>query len=213
MQLHSQYDKIVIVGFKENIEINDPRISDAVLTSPATYRHIRPNYKNDWRYRKEVKMNWKMQQYTLREPRDFICEIYKKTRAFKDFGKGRIMGVWDLPSMVVTNNISVKTKELLEIGGFDERFFGWGLEDTFLGAKLIANGNYIVPFTKSSCYHIKHTVADHKKAEEWLRNKGIYFRLLKDDFELFKKPLPKREIRLLRCETLGKCYKNFWEVV
>ncbi len=211
--MHNTYDKIVLVGFKENIAEDDPKISKQVLLSKQAYRKLRPDYKNDWRYRKEVKLTWKMQQYTLREPQDFICELYKKTRGFKDFGKGKVVGVWDLPSMVVTNNLSMKRKEMMDVGGFDERFIGWGLEDTFLGAKLIANGNYIIPFLKSSCYHIKHEYDEAKKVDEWMKNKELYFQLIKEDFEEAKKTYVQRELRLTRCESLGRCYKNFWEVV
>ncbi len=210
--LHNTHDKIVLVGFKENIDLNDPRISLQSLRAKSEFKKLRPNYKKDWRYHKEVKLTWKMQQYTLREPKDFICELYRKTRAFKDFGKGKVVGVWDLPCMVVTNNLSVKRKELLAVGGFDERFRGWGLEDTFLGAKLIANGNYILPFLRASCYHIKHAHNEEERVVEWQKNREVYCSLIERDFDEFKVNMRKREFHLVNCESFGKCYKNFWEV-
>jgi len=213
VEMHNKYDKIVLVGFKEDIAEDSPLIATDVLKSKSKYRKLKPDYKKDWRYRKKIELTWKMQQYTLREPNEFVCELYKKTRGFKDFGKGKVIGVWDLACMVVTNNMSLKRKEILEVGAFDERFEGWGLEDTFLGAKLIANGNYIIPLIKTTCFHIKHKIDENKKVEEWKRNKELYSKLISEQFETFKRPPPTKEINLKYSESLGRCYKNFWEAL
>ena len=65
--------------------------------------------------------------------------------------------------MVTTGNLSIKKKELDAIGGFDRGFVGWGFEDTFLGAKLIANGNYVVPVLATGTYHLGQEKVDKIK--------------------------------------------------
>jgi len=41
---------------------------------------------------------------------------------------------------VRTCNLSVRYADFLRVGGFNEDFIGWGLEDTELAVRLIADG-------------------------------------------------------------------------
>lgn len=56
----------------------------------------------------------------------------------------------------VTGNASVRRHDLLETGGFDETFVGWGYEDSELGFRLAAKH---IPFVKTNNavnYHLEH---------------------------------------------------------
>ena len=84
--------------------------------------------------------------------------------------------------MVVSNNVSVPRESVISVGGFGEQFKGWGLEDTYLGAKLIASGHYVIPYLSASSYHIKHQPRkgnEEDKKNDMMRNRLLYQELLK----------------------------------
>jgi len=78
-----------------------------------------------------------------------------------------------------TNNVSVKRENLNAVGGFDEKFVGWGYEDIELGYRLYCKG---VPFSlhrNALGYHIvdpneaslpQFQTTSKKRIEEQLRN-------------------------------------------
>lgn len=69
-----------------------------------------------------------------------------------------------------TNNGSVNRKDLLEIGGFDENFKGWGHEDIELAYRLHKRG---LQFRKDSsivAYHLAHSGNDPQKLNESIKN-------------------------------------------
>lgn len=75
----------------------------------------------------------------------------------------------------------IKTSVAKKVGGFCSEFKGWGFEDTHFGAKVIANGNYIIPVLSSSVYHIGFSPRANdmdKKIIEAKQNYEVYQRLL-----------------------------------
>ncbi|MFJ3791536.1 glycosyltransferase family 2 protein [Kitasatospora sp. NPDC090091] len=78
------------------------------------------------------------------------------TDDFQNLGCGRSYYDWDLPRMAVTALLSVPREQLLDVGGFDEEFgvLGWGMEDTHLGAALIAAGCLVIPLRQAVGYHL-----------------------------------------------------------
>ena len=117
--------------------------------------------------------------------------LLEETNNFKNFGEDMVLGVWDLPSMIVTNAMSIKRESFEKIGGFNLQFKGWGMEDTFLGACLIANNNYIVPCFSTGVFHIEHAFRSgsrQKRIIEFNRNVLVYLDLInKTSCEIFKK--------------------------
>jgi hypothetical protein len=94
------------------------------------------------------------------------------TRDLADLGYGRTYYDWDLPRMVVTALLAVPRASVLDIGGFDPQFgrLGWGMEDTHLGAKLIAAGHLVVPLRQAVGFHLDPPDADAQwrvKLESW----------------------------------------------
>ncbi|MFJ6381434.1 glycosyltransferase [Kitasatospora sp. NPDC092039] len=78
------------------------------------------------------------------------------TNDFQTLGYGRAYYDWDLPRMVVTALLAVPREQLVDVGGFDEEFglLGWGMEDTHLGAALIAAGCLVVPLRQAVGFHL-----------------------------------------------------------
>ena len=170
-------EKIVLVTFKENIKRDDPR-----LHSQNFWKELpMPNITKDFRFKKEVKEEWLRIHRHVRPLEVRNTEIIRETNNFKTFGKNKVVGVWDLPSMVITNAVSMKKKEFKEIGGFNLQFKGWGMEDTFLGACLIGRGNFIIPCFSTGIYHIEHeprSGSKEKMMKEFQRNVLVYLDLI-----------------------------------
>lgn len=78
-----------------------------------------------------------------------------QTRAFRDFGHGRLLGPVDLPFMVKGNNLALPAATARSIG-FPPDFTGWGPEDVCFAAKAIARGSYVVPVLSTGVFHREH---------------------------------------------------------
>lgn len=169
---HKLFNKSVLVSFKENVSLADPRISDTVIQKGVCL----PNYRNDLRMTKYIDKNT-MGYYSS----NYIAEgdvfsILSETNYFKTLGYGRRIGNYDLPSMVIGHNFSIPGNLFRAIGGFDNKFIGYGLEDTFIGIKAIAAGAFVVPVLSCGVYHIDHPTRRgnlNKISQEFKENSEI----------------------------------------
>lgn len=168
----------VFVSFKKNIEPGSKLIQiDNIkkgLESPVNI--------DDSRLFKSIIKN-KLAIYRSPETTNF--ETLNDTNYFKNFGYGRVLGVYDLATMVVGHNMSLSKQTIEKCGYFSNHFIGWGLEDSYFGAKLIANGNYIIPVLSSNVYHINHhprSGSMKKKQMEFKKNIKLYNNLLEQDY-------------------------------
>jgi len=72
-----------------------------------------------------------------------------------ELGFGADRAGWDLPLMVVTALMAASRRRVCAVGGFGTAFgLGWGWEDTYLGARLIASGCLVVPLRQALAFHI-----------------------------------------------------------
>lgn len=100
---------------------------------------------------------------------------------FKRLGHGRVINGFDLPSMVVGHNMSLKKSLFRKIGGFSTFFKGWGLEDTYFGALAISKGAFVIPIVESGVFHLEHPPragSQELQKEEYKRNLQIYENLI-----------------------------------
>ncbi|WP_026189937.1 glycosyltransferase family 2 protein, partial [Salinispora mooreana] len=68
------------------------------------------------------------------------------TDEFRELGYGHRYHDWDLPRIVVTALVTVPYEAVMQVGGFEPSFAaGWGCDDTYLGARLIAAGYKVAP--------------------------------------------------------------------
>jgi len=183
---HEFLEKCIIVGFRHNINLRNLFLR---LDNPERKITKLPSFQMDFRYKKFVPNGWK-DTYKDLPPKSFgkTYFLLEGTNYFKDFGKGKVFGVWELPFMFLTSNASISRKFVLEVGGFDTHFRGWGLEDVHLGAKLIAKGLYLIPNLSATVYHlIKRPSLEEKrgKIEEFKRNFKLYQKLKNENLVLF----------------------------
>lgn len=87
--------------------------------------------------------------------------MFVASRCFKDLGRGRAVLLadgdsWSLPKMVYGALFAFARKWLDVVGGFDERFVGWGYEDTFFALKMIAADLLVVPVLSLCGIHLTH---------------------------------------------------------
>lgn len=194
---HQFLDKCIIVGFRYNISLKE---LNSRLDARKQQVKSLPSYKRDFRYKKFILNEWK-ETFENVPPENFnkICYLLKESDYFKKFGKGRIIGVWDLPFMFLPCNASVLRKYIVEVGGFDLGFRGWGCEDTHLGAKLIARGLYLIPNLHATVYHLikKETFTEEKrkKIAQFKRNFKTYQKLKNENLFLFNESEWKKKMR------------------
>ncbi len=112
---------------------------------------------------------------------DSYIEMLNESNYFKNLGYGRHIGLFDLPSMVVGHNMSLQRKTIIKSGFFSNYFSGWGMEDAFFGARVIADGNFVIPVLSTGVYHINHpprSGSEKKKQRELESNLKLYDKLL-----------------------------------
>jgi len=167
----------VFVSFKRNIELGDP-IADLVSIQKGLKS---PNNIDDLRISKDIKKN---QLGIHTTPENMTIEILNDTDYFRNFGHGRVIGIFDLATMVIGHNMSLRRRTMDKVGHFSNKFNGWGLEDSFFGAQVISNGNYVIPVLSSNVYHINHSPrsgSEEIKQKEFKVNLELYNELLEED--------------------------------
>ena len=164
----------VFVSFKENVETDDPRISEKEIRTGLEL----PSYSKDLRIYKLVKKN-AVGSYQV--DKDTEVEILESTNYFKSFTGSRVFGVYDLSCMVVGHNFSARRETILQSSPFTQKITGWGMEDVYFGLKLISSGNFIIPVLSTGVYHINHpprSGGDEKRLGEYKRNTEIINKIL-----------------------------------
>lgn len=145
-------DHAVLTGFRHNLRYG---------VAPDAGPELAADHRVTWRPLVNTPLLYS--GITLREPID--GQPLEHTRDFRDLGHGRTYYDWDLPRMVVTALLAVPRTAVLDVGGFDPEFgrIGWGMEDTHLGASLIAAGLLVIPLRQAVGFHLDPPDA----AEQW----------------------------------------------
>lgn len=167
----SFFSSSVFISFRENLKLP---VSEIVK---RLQNDISPDIAKDFRFEKEVSKDWKRIHIKENDINNRVVKILEETNNLKTFGYGKLLEIWDLPSVALTCSISMRKTEFLKTGGFSLKFRGWGMEDTFLGACLIANGNFIIPIFSTGIYHVKHTERSggpDTQIKEFNKNVKIY---------------------------------------
>ncbi len=165
----------VFVSFKKNIEKTDSIAKDLIIQNGLEV----PDTFNDLRVQRLINKDSLGLKDVLE---DTYVEILCDSDYFKKFGYGRFIGIYDLPAMVIGHNFSLRRKIVEDTNYFSKNFVGWGLEDTYFGARVIANGNFVIPIISTGVYHINHAPrsgSEEKKHQELIKNLSTYQHLLK----------------------------------
>jgi GT2 family glycosyltransferase len=168
-------DGLVIIGFRHNVPFAVD--SDNLACLPGGEPELERDHRVRWRAGPGHMLYSGIQLDHPVEGRPLDA-----TDDLRRLGHGAWYYDWDLPRMVVTAMVSMPRSAVIEAGGFDPGFSaGWGVEDTHLGAKLIAAGLKVAPLRQAVGFHIDPPNAaqlwQHKLAA-WPRNIDLYRRLL-----------------------------------
>jgi glycosyltransferase involved in cell wall biosynthesis len=166
--------KAIFISLKLNIFAGDTRLNESVIAQGLP---VPENYNDKRLFRKSTKDTVNL----LPVSADGYYEYLGDTSYFAKFGHGRIINGYDLPSLVITHNMSVPKKLFSILGGFSTEFKGWGLEDTYFGACAIAEGYFVIPVLSAGVYHVDHpprSLSEQKKLKEYQNNIDIYLELI-----------------------------------
>ncbi|WP_433496789.1 glycosyltransferase family 2 protein [Sphaerimonospora sp. CA-214678] len=173
-------DDVVLVGFRHNITYGAEPL-------PGT-----PDLYADHRVRWRPPVGQPLMYSGLVLDRPIEGHPLDETRDLVDLGYGRMYYDWDLPRMVVTALMAAPRHAVIDIGGFDPEFgrLGWGMEDTHLGAKLIATGLYVVPVRQATGFHLDPPNADAL----WRTKLATWPATLHHYRSLLQAPMPRRAV-------------------
>lgn len=170
----------IFVALKQNINIDDKKISMENIKAGLPV----PNLSLDMRVTKKIGPDTPGINNANSEK---YIEILSETDCFKQFGYGRKVGIFDLPAMVVSHNVSMRRKNFFRAGGFSDEFVGWGMEDSYFGARSLAMRNFIIPVLSTGVYHIDHAPrsgSEEKKNKELSINLNKYIKLMNSPLEI-----------------------------
>jgi tetratricopeptide (TPR) repeat protein len=113
----------------------------------------------------------------------------RDTHHLKRLGAGKSIVMpdgarWDLPGMVYGALFSLSREAFALMDGYDERFVGWGCEDTLVGVRALAMGHHLVPVYSAAGHHIAHADRSPTKWQEFAANRRIYHQLLTQPYSV-----------------------------
>lgn len=164
----------VFVSFKQNMPEDF-----ALDMAKADFIALRnPDYGKDLRLMKKINPT-AVGVYNVERTQE--VNILEETNYFKDFHGARKFGVYDLASMVIGHNFSGRRETFRRASPF-ARINGWGMEDTYMGLRMIASGSFFVPVMSCGVYHIDHpprSGSEEAKRKEYKKNSKLLKRFMK----------------------------------
>lgn len=201
---HQQLPNVLLIGFRSNTTKNDPQVETGFIRQNGSF--LEPCFTGDDRIIFSVP-GWPSN----------MCLV---SNHLKHLGEGRSLWMpdddtWYLPDLVSGALFSLEKDVYFSIGGYDERFYGWGCEDGYLAAKAIAAGQYVIPIYAASGLHVDHPPRSKNKQSDYLRNRAQYFYLTEktkvEDYPNWLGPAKKRIIESFTydpAKTPSRLYKN-----
>ena len=167
MVRHELFSNVLLVGFRSNTPASDPRVNADFIRKNGVHRYSQ--FYGDERIVFPIPGN--------------PSNMCLATNHFKDLGnlKGLLMRdeePWLLPDLVFGALFSLPRQTYIDIGGYDERFVGWGCTDGYLASKAISVGKYIVPVYSASGLHISHPDRSTTKYAEYEKNRKLFIKLI-----------------------------------
>ncbi len=183
--IHKYFPNVVLAGFRSNAFSNDPRVNAEQIARNGVHRYS--EFYHDERIDFHVP-GW---------PSNMCLESSDyKNLGFKKGLWMRAEDPWLLPDLVFGALFSLPRSVYKEIGGYDERFKGWGCTDGYLASKAVSMGNYVIPVYAASGLHIAHPDRSKNKKNEYERNRALFKKLILetdiDDFPNWLKESSKR---------------------
>jgi len=198
MKRHEVLSNVTLAGFRFDVDQAHPSIS--VASIQTRLGALLPEFDKDFR------LNFPGRP-------ENICRV---TRHWKDYGHHRkiIMANgarYDLPAMVVGGFFSILRSDYIRMGGSDERLVGWGCEDSLIGARSIALGNYIIPVYSAASAHLSHPRRVSSESAEFQKNIQSMTRILNEEF-IVQTEVPDRRSRVRKYVDKPGCPSAFSDV-
>lgn len=166
---HQLLPNVFLIGFRSHISKNDPQIDTQYIR-----RHRSPKgtyFTGDERIVFPVP-GWPNNMCLTSEHLKLLGNAKSLWMPDDD--------TWYLPDFVFGALFSLPRSIYVRVGGYDERFHGWGCTDSFLAAKAIAAGQFIIPIYAASGFHIDHSPRSGSNQQlEYKRNRARFLRFLK----------------------------------
>jgi glycosyltransferase involved in cell wall biosynthesis/Flp pilus assembly protein TadD len=167
---HQVLEHVLLIGFRGDVERTDPRIQLEALTQhlprflPPFMQDVRLNYGAGW------------PESMCRDSNHFKSFCEGKHHITPDGGK------WSLANMVYGALFSLSRADFWAMDGYDERFYGWGCEDTLVGVRALALENYIIPVYGAAGMHIAHGNRSSRKWQEFAANRRVFHAIMHAPF-------------------------------
>lgn len=165
---HSLLPNALLVGFRTDVDKNDVRVD---------LKQIRENsaFKNTTIVG-DLRINYPIPGWP-----ENMCLA---SSHFKSLGNGKGLWMpdrgepWLLPDLVFGALFGLPKDIYYKVGGYDERFYGWGCEDGYFAAKVITEGIPVIPVYASSGLHISHPSRSGNQELDYQKNRNLFFELL-----------------------------------
>lgn len=171
---HQQLTNVLLIGFFSNTTSEDERVApDFIRKYGAPIDNF---FTGDWRL-------------TFPTP-GYPDNMMLASKHLKRLGQNRGLWMpddetednrWILPDFVDGVIFSLPREMYYKIGGYDERLQGWGCTDSLMGAKAIAQDNFVVPIYSVSGLHIGHPFRTTNKLNEYTQNRKKFFDIIKTE--------------------------------
>ena len=166
---HARVPNAALLGFKENIDLPEFERQRTQIVSGLR----RPDFRKDLKWSHRLAGDEAGHQGFYYQDQHFdagdVVNYMMLSNCLKDLTGTETIGRRTLPSFFQTNIVSAKTVSILSVGGFEPLIQGWGLEDTFLGALLVANGCHLIPCPSAVAFNLEasntHDQAKHVDLE------------------------------------------------
>lgn len=168
---HQVLGSVMLIGFRGDVDPRDPILQPANLIERLP--DLLPPYTQDLRlhYRGG---GW---PESMCRDSDHLRKLGGGRHVFMPDGSQ-----WNLPGIVYGALFSLLRDDLLAMGGYDERFYGWGCEDTLTGVRAIALGNYLIPVYGAAGLHVAHADRSPHKWQEFEANRRVFQAILQAPF-------------------------------
>jgi GT2 family glycosyltransferase len=163
-------DDLVLLGFREPVRYRSAPHGRAAL--PPRPPQLIGDHRVRWRAPVGSPAVHSGDVYT----RPVVSWPLDSSADLAELGCGADRAGWDLRLMVVTALMAASRRRVCAVGGFGTAFgLGWGSEDAYLGAQLIASGCLVVPLRQALAFHIDppDPAADWAEKEVTARERAI----------------------------------------
>ena len=168
---HELLDRVMLIGFRGDVAPDDARLRPHALR--AYLPELLPPFERD------VRLSYPGGGWP-----ESMC---RETDHLKRLGGDRQIEMgdgsrWNLPAIVYGALFSLRRSDWLAMDGYDERFHGWGCEDTLVGVRARALGAAILPVYSAAGWHVAHGDRSPAKAREFASNRRVFQTILRAPF-------------------------------